>query len=131
MYWLMVILNTNIYYKSVTKVLLNNSIRKSFKINDQKPVLLYAPIGLASAQQLPLSDALFKAYHVVVQGVDETMLPEEALVAPKYLSAQDLILMSDVVITDYSNIIFDAMAIDKTVALYTPNHSQYIEFSRC
>ena len=52
-------------------------------------------------------------------GVDEAMLPEEALVAPKYLSAQDLILMSDVVITDYSNIIFDAMAIDKTVALYT------------
>ena len=51
--------------------------------------------------------------------VDEAMLPEEALVAPKYLSAQDLILMSDVVITDYSNIIFDAMAIDKTVALYT------------
>ena len=45
--------------------------------------------------------------------VDEAMLPEEALVAPKYLSAQDLILMSDVVITDYSNIIFDAMAIDK------------------
>ncbi len=35
--------------------------------------------------------------------------------------------MSDVVITDYSNIIFDAMAIDKTAALYTPNHSQYIE----
>ncbi|HDC7487780.1 TPA: CDP-glycerol glycerophosphotransferase family protein [Staphylococcus aureus] len=101
--------------------------KKSFKINDQKPVLLYAPIGLVSAQQLPLSDALFKAYHVVVQGVDEAMLPEEALVAPKYLSAQDLILMSDVVITDYSNIIFDAMAIDKTVALYTPNHSQYIE----
>ncbi len=47
-----------------------------------------------SAQQLPLSDALFKAYHVVVQGIDETMLPEEAIVAPKYLSAQDLILMS-------------------------------------
>ncbi len=63
----------------------------------------------------------------MVQGVDEAILPEEALVAPKYLSAQDLILMSDVVITDYSNIIFDAMAIDKTVALYTPNHSQYIE----
>ena len=43
--------------------------KKSFKINDQKPVLLYAPIGLVSAQQLPLSDALFKAYHVVVQGL--------------------------------------------------------------
>ncbi len=42
--------------------------KKSFKINDQKPVLLYAPIGLVSAQQLPLSDALFKAYHVVVTG---------------------------------------------------------------
>ena len=31
MYWLMVILNTNIYYKSVTKVLLNNSIRNRLK----------------------------------------------------------------------------------------------------
>ena len=81
---------------------------------------------ISGAQQLPLSDALFKAYHVG-SGVDKRCYQKEALVAPKYLSAQDLILMSDVVITDYSNIIFDAMAIDKTVALYTPNHSQYIE----
>ncbi|UMT75407.1 CDP-glycerol glycerophosphotransferase family protein [Staphylococcus roterodami] len=101
--------------------------KKSFKIDDSKPVLLYAPIGLVSAQQLPLSDALFKAYHVVVQGVDESILPEEVIVAPNYLSVQDLILMSDIIVTDYSNIVFDALTIDKTVALYTPNHSQFIE----
>ncbi|HHS2926102.1 TPA: CDP-glycerol glycerophosphotransferase family protein [Staphylococcus argenteus] len=109
------------------EITIQQQYKKSFKIDDSKPVLFYAPIGLVRAQQLPFSDALLKAYHVVVQGVEESILPEEVIVAPTYLSAQDLILMSDVVITDYSNIIFDAMAIDKTVALYTPNHSQYIE----
>ncbi|MGT0202634.1 CDP-glycerol glycerophosphotransferase family protein [Staphylococcus aureus] len=61
-------------------------------------------------------------------GIDEAILPEEALVAPKYLSAQDLILMSDVVITDYSNIIFDAMGYRQNSSIiHSKSRSEYIE----
>ncbi len=73
------------------------------------------------------SDALFKAYRVWFRVLMKRSYQKRRLSPEIVFSAQDLILMSDVVITDYSNIIFDAMAIDKTVALYTPNHSQYIE----
>ncbi|EHJ08853.1 CDP-glycerol glycerophosphotransferase family protein [Staphylococcus simiae] len=106
---------------------LRKQYRQSFKLTDDKPILFYAPIDTLSQEQLPLSDALFKTFHVIVQGIDEAILPEEAIVAPRQLSAQDLILLADVVLTDYSNIIFDAMTIDKKVCLYTPNHSEFVK----
>ena len=40
-------------------------------------------------------------------------LPEGAIEAPNHIETQDLLLISDVVITDYSSIIFDALTIGK------------------
>ena len=40
--------------------------------------------------------------------------------APSDIETQDLILISDIVLTDYSSIIFDALTIDKKVCLQTP-----------
>lgn len=106
---------------------LQKQYRHSFKLDDDKPIIFYAPIETPRQEQLPLSDALFKAFHVIVQGIDEDVLPDEVIVAPQQLSAQDLILLSDVVLTDYSNIVLDAMTIDKKVCLYTPNHSEFVK----
>ena len=46
-------------------------------------------------------------------------LPEGAIEAPNHIETQDLLLISDVVITDYSSIIFDALTIGKSMSLYT------------
>ena len=54
------------------------------------------------------------------------MVPEGVINPPNNIETQDLIIISDVVLTDYSSIIFDALTVDKKVA-YTPNHSQYVE----
>ena len=54
------------------------------------------------------------------------MVPEGVINPPNNIETQDLIIISDVVLTDYSSIIFDALTVDKKVA-YTHNHSQYVE----
>lgn len=41
---------------------------------------------------------------------------------------QDLLLVSDVVISDYSSVIFDAFAINRQVILYVPDEEQFVEY---
>ena len=49
------------------------------------------------------------------------------IIPQKGIEIQDLLLISDIVLTDYSSIVFDALTIDKRVCLYTPYHDQYKE----
>ncbi|WP_165384205.1 CDP-glycerol glycerophosphotransferase family protein [Leucobacter triazinivorans] len=44
------------------------------------------------------------------------------------IEIQELLLISDVVVSDYSSVIFDAMAIDVPFVLYTPDLEQFEEF---
>ena len=72
---------------------------------------------------------MLNKYNVIYKGHIEntsTYLPENAIIAPANIETQDLILISDVVLTDYSSIIFDALTLDKTVCQFTPNHEKYI-----
>ncbi|MEJ7540194.1 CDP-glycerol glycerophosphotransferase family protein, partial [Staphylococcus lugdunensis] len=54
-------------------------------------------------------------------------IPEQVIVPPESVETQDLIIVSDIVLTDYSSIIFDALTINKKVCLYTPQHAEYVE----
>ncbi len=48
------------------------------------------------------------------------MVPEGVIIPPNNIETQDLIIISDVVLTDYSSIIFDALTVDKKVAYIHP-----------
>ncbi|RBA01574.1 CDP-glycerol glycerophosphotransferase family protein [Staphylococcus arlettae] len=107
-------------------------IKHELKIDPAKPTLLYVPTWKTTEDEsdlLPLSDGLLNKYNVIYKGHIEntsTYLPENAIIAPANIETQDLILISDVVLTDYSSIIFDALTLDKTVCQFTPNHEKYI-----
>ncbi|MCG7338171.1 CDP-glycerol glycerophosphotransferase family protein [Staphylococcus sp. ACRSN] len=107
-------------------------IKKELKLDSAKPTLLYAPTWKAENDQsdlLPISDGLLNKYNVVFKGHIEdssTDIPENAIIAPNNIEIQDLLLVSDIVLTDYSSIIFDALTLDKVVCQYTPNHAKYV-----
>ncbi|MDT3959932.1 CDP-glycerol glycerophosphotransferase family protein [Staphylococcus kloosii] len=107
-------------------------IKHELKLDIEKPTLLYAPTWKSESDEealFPISDGLLNKYNVIYKGHVEsnsTYLPENAIIAPTNIETQDLILIADVVLTDYSSIIFDALSLDKTVCQYTPNHEQYI-----
>ena len=52
-------------------------------------------------------------------------LPKEVIIPTAHLETQDLILTSDVVLSDYSSIVFDALTINMPTALYTPDVATY------
>lgn len=107
-------------------------IREKLKLNHTKPVLLYAPTwhkNTESFTPLTMTPELLEKYYVIYKGHIEgdDAIPEGVIEAPIDIETQDLILISDIVLTDYSSIIFDALTIDKKVCLYTPNHKEYKE----
>lgn len=106
-------------------------ISKKLHITDDKPVLLYAPTWHKDTvqQHLTITDDLLQQYHIIFKGHVEAQqdysLPERVIRAPKDIETQDLILIADIIVTDYSSIIFDALTIDKKVCLFTPQHETY------
>lgn len=107
-------------------------IKQELKLNPEKETLLYAPTWRTDYDEsdlLPISDGLLNKYNVIFKGHVEAgsnYVPENAIIAPTHIEVQDLLLISDIVLTDYSSIIFDALTIDKTVCQYTPNHEKYV-----
>lgn len=62
-----------------------------------------------------MTPELLEKYYVIYKGHIEgdDAIPEGVIEAPMDIETQDLILVSDIVLTDYSSIIFDALTIDK------------------
>lgn len=107
-------------------------IKKELKLDPQKQTLLYVPTWKAANEAtdlLPMSDGLLNKYNVIFKGHindQSNYIPENAIIAPSHIEVQDLLLVSDTVLTDYSSLIFDALTIDKTVCQYTPDHEKYV-----
>lgn len=107
-------------------------IKHELKLDTDKPTLLYAPTWKSTTDEetlFPINDGLLNKYNVIYKGHVESnahYLPENAVIAPSNIETQDLILIADVILTDYSSIIFDALTLEKIVCQYTPNHEQYI-----
>ena len=111
---------------------------KGLNIDPSKPVLLYSPTWKTETSNedlLPIKEQLLSKYNVIFKGHIESnydgdshhVLPENVIIPPKSVETQDLIIISDIVLTDYSSIIFDALTVNKQVCLYTPQHSNYIK----
>lgn len=65
---------------------------------------------------LPISEQLLAKYNVIFKGhveSEDIHIPEQVIVPPESVETQDLIIVSDIVLTDYSSIIFDALTINK------------------
>lgn len=112
----------------------HEQLKRELKCDLNKPVLLYAPTWVSDHHDdelLPISEQLLAKYNVIFKGHVESddiaRLPEGVILPQKGIETQDLLLISDVVLTDYSSIIFDALTIDKHVCLYTPHHIEYVK----
>ncbi|AYU55987.1 CDP-glycerol glycerophosphotransferase family protein [Staphylococcus debuckii] len=109
-------------------------IKNELQLNPDKPTLLYAPTWHHESHQedlLPMTEQLLAHYNVIYKGhIEEEhnmaeYLPKEVIIPTAHLETQDLILASDVVLSDYSSIVFDALTINMPTALYTPDVATY------
>ncbi|MEG0364890.1 MAG: CDP-glycerol glycerophosphotransferase family protein, partial [Erysipelotrichales bacterium] len=108
--------------------LMKKNIKK--KLNLTKPVILYTPTW----RDINLVEPDNKSYLLDIQSLQDKYSEYEFISMEHFylneridkVDIQELILISDLIISDYSSIIFDAIAIQKKILLY---HNDYQDFN--
>ena len=104
------------------------------KVNKNKKVVLYAPTwrgtvdgaifdtsqlerDINKLQEISEIHLLFRGHYMVEEAISKLDL--DITVAPSYVDTNSLLSVVDILITDYSSICFDFMALDKPIIYYT------------
>ena len=127
-----------------------NKIFKEFGLSDDDKILMYAPTFRANSNQNALQyeelnfDAILQAlkqrwsgkwkiflrYHPSVKVNREDNKSDFIIDVSKYEYSQELVAASDVMISDYSSIMFEPAYTLKPVFLYAPDKEEYIKNER-
>lgn len=121
---------------------LKRELKETLAIQPEQTVLLYAPtwrdynfknpnpdlnyvldIG-ALMEALGDDYVLITKMHSMEKG---TVVDPNIIGAPAEMETQELLLITDTVITDYSSIVFDVLPIGKKIALYTNDRKRFDE----
>jgi CDP-glycerol glycerophosphotransferase (TagB/SpsB family) len=118
------------------------AVRERYAIPDGRRVVLYAPtfrgdsIGAARAPEnldlLELKEALGRDHVILLRQhpfVRATAVPPEladfVIDVSRHREVNELMLASDVLITDYSSVIFDFALLGRPILLFAPDHDAY------
>ena len=120
------------------------SIRKKLNIDNNKKVILYAPTWrdnnstfLKGYQEVQLLDfnklvqlkddyiILYRPHYLISEKVDLTTLKKFIIDVSQYQEINDLYLISDLLITDYSSVYFDYSLLKRPIYFYMPDLSTY------
>lgn len=131
-------------------LLLKNKIKKKLNIDLAKKIVIYAPTFreyLGKDRKPPilleygkLCDTLKNKFgkewivllrlHPFIENIANIYLNEEIIDVTPYPDIQELLLISDVLITDYSSNIFDFALTGKPAFFFAPDIKEYIERDR-
>lgn len=118
-----------------------NEIIKSLGLDESKPILLYAPTFRDGKDNYVvenlLNDSNFSSvigekYNLIYRGHYYQDRSDSCgfLDLSNYPDINDLFLISDILVTDYSSVFFDFALLDKTIYFYTPDIDEYSESVR-
>ena len=109
-------------------------------IGNDKKIILYAPTFRDSELEnkevrLPIEQLaalhhciiLIRLHPYVRNYLDTKALSENMVDVSKYPNVQDLLLISDCLVTDYSSIIFDYALLNRPMIFYTYDHDAYMK----
>ena len=121
-----------------------SEIKKSLKLNEKKKICLYAPTfrddNVASVHELnfkvitkALKDRFGGDWQIIYRGHTFTVTfweEQDFVDVSLYPDQQELLAISDVVISDYSSIMWDAAILNIPIFIYAPDYYEYLEFER-
>ncbi|TCT15147.1 CDP-glycerol glycerophosphotransferase [Bibersteinia trehalosi] len=118
-----------------------NEIRKKLGFKNNKPVVFYAPTWRGTSQSKDFDtqklqndlkrlksdkyNLVFRGHHLVESLLSEIKL--DVVVAPKEIDSNELLGYCDLLITDYSSIIYDFLALNKPAISYVYDFDEYKE----
>ncbi|MET7481049.1 bifunctional glycosyltransferase family 2 protein/CDP-glycerol:glycerophosphate glycerophosphotransferase [Streptomyces sp. NPDC005648] len=114
------------------------AIRKSLGIADEQTAVLYAPTHREYADVGPLLDAdrlaaslgpdhvlMLRSHYYDAEGKEPRSGGGRVLDVSKHPVVEDLCLAADVLVTDYSSIMFDYADLDRPIVVYAPDWDTY------
>lgn len=105
------------------------SIKQLLNLNKEKKTILYTPTWRDNNDEeflLEFPEEIKSQYNIIYKYHEEDHSNKHKnYIDTAQFETQQLILVSDIIISDYSSIIFDALTIDKKVYLYTPDYKVY------
>lgn len=140
----------DIFFKESTKVDVA-SIKERLSIDSEKKIVMYAPtyrIGKTalSIEQFEIDyNELFSSLkerfggdwvflirlHPFLRGLNKFKTQDDYIDVSTYLDMQELLYISDVLITDYSSAMFDFALTNRPCLLYTPDLDDYSKNGFC
>lgn len=122
-----------------------NRIKKSLKINKNKKVILYAPTwrdnqhqaGLGYTYSLSIDFArlqkefgedyiiLFRTHYFVANSINLEQYKDFVINVSEYEDINDLYIISDILITDYSSVFFDFANLKRPIIFYMYDYEEY------
>lgn len=133
---------------AVTDLLINSDMNldnlyKMYNITPNKKIILYAPtfrdyelecdsnIGssLLNRLKLPSDDyvLLLRLHPLVCNKISNMKLPKNFINVGDYPIIEHLMLISDVLITDYSSIVFEYALLNRPIIFYPYDYDKYVE----
>lgn len=118
-----------------------DEIREKLGFKNDKPIVFYAPTWRGTSQSKDFDtqrlqsdihklksdkyNLLFRGHHLVESLLSEIKL--DVVVAPKEIDSNELLGFCDILITDYSSIIYDFLALNKPAISYVYDFDEYKE----
>nr|WP_263313768.1 CDP-glycerol glycerophosphotransferase family protein [Mammaliicoccus sp. Marseille-Q6498] len=107
-----------------------NELKKDINLDFQKPTILYVPTWRddeASEYLLNFPKEIEEKFNILYKchEADKSEKINNDYIDINNFETQQLLLVSDIIISDYSSIIFDALTINQKVYLYTPDYDMY------
>lgn len=125
-----------------------NRIRRRLGIREGVPVVLYAPtwrgagytkvdfesdkltMDLTALSEIKgFAYIMFRGHPLLVQYGKIKRLPDSVVVPSLDVATNDLLAITDILITDYSSIVFDFFATGRPVIYYTYDYNEYVKSS--
>ncbi|RIN85333.1 hypothetical protein BU011_12520 [Mammaliicoccus sciuri] len=104
-------------------------MKQQLNLNTEKATILYTPTWRDNQEEeflLEFTDEMKAKYNIIYKYHEEDHANKQHnYIDTTQFETQQLLLVSDIVISDYSSIVFDALTIDKKVYLYTPDFNNY------
>lgn len=131
----------DIFFDNKKQKKIRESVFKKYNIDFNKKIILYAPTFRSDkdfdyetfnfSKLLNNLNKKNENYVLMIKlhpNVDKSIRTSENIInVSKYPDVDELLLVSDIVISDYSSVFFDFLFMHKPVYLYAPDYDEYVK----
>lgn len=132
--------NKQLVHESHNEKSIKNKVIEKLKLDPKKDILLYAPtfrehdLDISSKNNLFFKEEFLseisKKYNILVRGHYFALenLNNNVFNVSNYVELNELMIASDILVSDYSSIIFDYLLLEKPILLYLYDYEKYSKY---